>query len=625
MRASRFSMLTVLALLMSFTGGCKTQKLALSNAFTCDVDRCLDGYVCHPETQLCVPPVALQCESADGLCPTRTVTGDACSVEGGFMPCSALATDCREGCRTCTAGKWTTCTTPPTCEGVRVGDTCSACENSCMGLSGVQKSKCDISSGEPLCKVLQCRVGMIDRNKDAADGCEAACADSEVCNGVDDDCNGSVDDNIPSGVVQGTCSQANSGAEQVSSYACVSGACALGACNAGFADDDKQLSNGCEADCISSGEEVCDGQDNNCDGLIDNVAGSLCTNYYADQDGDGVGAGTPQCLCAKPDGFSTLGTDCNDRPAPGTLENPSGENCQTNCASDTDNDGYCTGQPAGLINDCNPNDNRCATDCTSTDPVEACRPVQPTLEPTGIQLALSAPAAAGGGCETVTITATLTGGTYEAGRGSKISCAASGSQTMRAETFPDAASIAGFSQNTRSDVASGTCSGEGTAARLQSRGGTSGLLGSCNNAGARATFTTQTFNLTGWRQVSVSAKLAGEVTMNSGCGSAGTLFGNNTAATCNSYNAAVVDGCANYVFSAQGDNGTCTTAGDGFVDALTFTGTIIAPTNFTEANAQAQTYTATVTNCLNSTVNSLTCTYTKTTGNLEAQTGAISF
>jgi hypothetical protein len=71
-------------------------------------------------------------------------------------------------------------------------------------------------------------------------------------------------------------------------------------------------------------QEVCDGIDNNCDGLIDN--GIVFLTYYADSDQDGFGnLAFSQSACSQPSGYVLDSTDCDDNNAalnPGAIDIP---------------------------------------------------------------------------------------------------------------------------------------------------------------------------------------------------------------------------------------------------------------------------------------------------------------
>ncbi len=71
-------------------------------------------------------------------------------------------------------------------------------------------------------------------------------------------------------------------------------------------------------------EEVCDGEDNDCDGGVDE--GLSSAPYYMDSDGDGFGSGEPYGEdCGAPDGYSMEDGDCDDHDAtvhPGAEESP---------------------------------------------------------------------------------------------------------------------------------------------------------------------------------------------------------------------------------------------------------------------------------------------------------------
>jgi hypothetical protein len=128
----------------------------------------------------------------------------------------------------------------------------------------------------------------------------------EVCNGIDDNCNGLIDAQDPDvedadvyyvdededGYGAGDpilfCSNPGPG------YATVAGDCN---------DQDPDVNPGVS--------EICNGEDTDCNGLIDD--GLEFTTYYVDADGDGFGAGEGIEFCADPgEGYSTVDGDCND-------------------------------------------------------------------------------------------------------------------------------------------------------------------------------------------------------------------------------------------------------------------------------------------------------------------------
>ena len=93
-------------------------------------------------------------------------------------------------------------------------------------------------------------------------------------------------------------------------------------------------------------EDVCDGFDNDCDGVVDN--GATSSTWYQDADGDGYGDdGVTTTSCELPGGYAPVGGDCNDAdPAynPGADESdcadPNDYNCDGSVGyADRDGDG----------------------------------------------------------------------------------------------------------------------------------------------------------------------------------------------------------------------------------------------------------------------------------------------
>ncbi len=102
----------------------------------------------------------------------------------------------------------------------------------------------------------------------------------EVCDGLDNDCDGVVDeetaldrDTLNCGGCGNECT-----APTQRLVACVDGGCVVGECAEGYQDLDGEADNGCEHGCTPSngGVEVCDGEDNDCDGIPDDGVSNRC-------------------------------------------------------------------------------------------------------------------------------------------------------------------------------------------------------------------------------------------------------------------------------------------------------------------------------------------------------------
>ncbi len=155
-------------------------------------------------------------------------------------------------------------------------------------------------------------VGYADADGDGYPACED-CDDSnasvhpggvEVCDGLDNDCNGTVDDNP----TDPTTFYADADSDGYGDAATTEAACTI---PAGY------VTNSTDCDDANLGinpgvQDICDGVDNNCDGVIDGDA-TYYSTFYADIDGDGYGDGSAsETQCQADAGYVDNGSDCND-------------------------------------------------------------------------------------------------------------------------------------------------------------------------------------------------------------------------------------------------------------------------------------------------------------------------
>lgn len=175
-----------------------------------------------------------------------------------------------------------------------------------------------------------------------ADDCADNAADvapnvTETCNGKDDNCSGSTDEEGASGcVVFYVDSDSDGFGDSGTPGKCL--------CSAG--GKWTVITGG---DCNDGGTgihpgstETCDGKDENCDNVIDNAGASGCTTWWQDSDGDGWGdSAKSQCLCGGSGKFtSQVSGDCNDGDAgisPG-IADVCADGIDNNCNGVTDSD-----------------------------------------------------------------------------------------------------------------------------------------------------------------------------------------------------------------------------------------------------------------------------------------------
>jgi len=200
---------------------------------------------------------------------------------------------------------------------------------------------------------------------------------TELCNGVDDDCDGSVDE---ASAVDAATWYADADADGYGDAGASTIACDQPSGHVADATDCDDA----DAAVSPAGAELCDGIDNDCDGSVDEDDASDASTWYADSDSDGYGdAVATTAACSQPSGYVVDATDCDDADAAvnpagteacngvdddcdGSVDEASAVDAATWYA-DVDGDGY--GDASSATSACSPPSGYVAdaTDCDDAD------------------------------------------------------------------------------------------------------------------------------------------------------------------------------------------------------------------------------------------------------------------
>ena len=151
---------------------------------------------------------------------------------------------------------------------------------------------------------------------------------TEICDGLDNDCNGMTDD----GLVVTTYYLDNDGDSYGDNNISIDSCQAI----AGYVTDNTDCDDN-DANIFPGATEICDGLDNDCNGMTDD--GLAVTTYYLDNDGDGYGDNNNSIdTCQAITGYVIDNTDCEDSDAnisPGATE-VCGDSIDNNCDGQID-------------------------------------------------------------------------------------------------------------------------------------------------------------------------------------------------------------------------------------------------------------------------------------------------
>jgi len=339
--------------------------VASSSGYTCTqacVETCPSGYACTGVPTgagdlsfLCMQRPALLCQpcTGDADCNIGVAGANRCLSQGASG--SFCGISCR-GQSECPGGYSCDLTAAVGGEG-QCKPVSGQCECNALGIALTRSTVCTLTNQFGTCDGSRaCRA-------DGLDSCVVEGATLEVCNGLDDDCDGEIDENI----VAAPCTPEQAGNTCGGVAVCQSGeTVCIGRepttevcngidddCNGVTDDGSPDLDADGIADCadpdidgdgwpndgdcaprnkdVSPGAvEICNDIDDNCNFKVDEAGATGCETYLRDIDGDGYGAEAlgSQCLCApNPDtGFvvrRARGIDCADLNAavhPGALE-----------------------------------------------------------------------------------------------------------------------------------------------------------------------------------------------------------------------------------------------------------------------------------------------------------------
>ncbi len=296
----------------------------------------------------CQSAMCIESETGDvctSTCYEQCPTGWVCKQVPGFgadlgyvcaQPFARLCWPCR------TDNECQTAAAPPGSKCISHGDNGSFCSVACdlanaetcpsdyvcqpaLSATGATSPQCVPKAGQCACSKRAVALGLetdchrlnafgkcVGSRRCESGGLTACTAQTpalELCNGKDDDCNGKTDGAESKDCITWFADNDGDG------YGLGAGTCDCNPPAAGYADKGGDCNELTVA--INPGKpELCNLQDDDCNGKTDEDGAKGCHDFYEDLDEDGFGGDlTKQCLCEVPPGSGWLlsGGDCDDQ------------------------------------------------------------------------------------------------------------------------------------------------------------------------------------------------------------------------------------------------------------------------------------------------------------------------
>ena len=303
-------------------------------SITIIVDRDKDGYTndkdCNDNDKTIYPGAKELCDGKDNDCDGETDEG--CPCQGTQtracypnIPQTAGIGLCKVGKQTCTRGNWGACigVIPPQPE------ICDRKDNNCNGKVDEDLFRGCYTGQPTTLNKGTCREGFQACIFGAWESCKGqSTPQPEGCDGKDNDCDGMIDDGL-----RRTC------------YSAPGDTIGKGICKQGVQLCTKGAWSTCQGE-VSPTVEICDGKDNDCDGQIDNQAGSPkslkrnCSTACGKGEesckkGKWLGCDAPACTEPTEGGRKEGGRKEGGRKEGGQKENPNPEHKEGNSKENT--------------------------------------------------------------------------------------------------------------------------------------------------------------------------------------------------------------------------------------------------------------------------------------------------